>query len=538
MPAPSISEISTALLYPNNWWGGAVVTFSVAGAGSTWPGYTAAEEPSDPHYSTLNAQQAGRFAAAAAAWDAVAGISLVQTNDASQPGQIRVAFTDVDNFQTDNNVWGYAQSPPFQAGPGSTQAGDIWIDDGKAGSSFAATGYDYMATLHELGHALGLKHPFEDGATLPAAYDSHRYTVMSYTESTDDRYRTVEPTPTGIRTVVQGVFPSTPMVYDIVALQARYGADPTTAAGDNTYTWAPNTPMMQAIYDAGGVDTFDLSGHGRPSIINLTPGAYSSIDYYPAAQQAADWTAQYPWAASFLNQQFVQADTYTWSDNLGIAYTTVIENVVGGSGSDSITGNDVANNIGGRLGNDSIDGGAGDDYLRGDEGADRIVGGAGFDDINGNMGDDTGYGGLGPDWVVGGKDQDLLFGEDGDDIVYGNIGADTGDGGVGNDLIRGGQDNDSLTGGAGDDWISGDRGADTVSGGSGADIFHSFSGAGVDRVLDFSRAEGDRVQLDPGTTYAVSQSGADTLIDLGNGDQMILVGVSAASLTAGWIFVG
>jgi len=186
-------------------------------------------------------------------------------------------------------------------------------------------------------------------------------------------------------------------------------------------------------------------------------------------------------------------------------------------------------------GDDTISSGPGADYLRGDAGDDSISGGADFDDINGNQGNDTAHGNGGNDWMVGGKDNDLLFGEDGDDIVYGNLGNDTGDGGSGVDIVRGGQGDDSLTGGAGDDFISGDRGADTVSGGADADIFHSFSDAGIDRVIDFSRAEGDRVVLDPGTIYSVIQVEADTVINVDGGAQMILVGVQMSSLTGDWI---
>jgi hypothetical protein len=58
----------------------------------------------------------------------------------------------------------------------------------------------------------------------------------------------------------------------------------------------------------------------------------------------------------------------------------------------------------------------------------------------------------------------------------------------------------------------------------------------VDRVTDFSLADGDRVQLDPGTQYAVHQVGADTVIDMTGGGQMVLVGVSLSSLTGNWIF--
>jgi Ca2+-binding RTX toxin-like protein len=187
--------------------------------------------------------------------------------------------------------------------------------------------------------------------------------------------------------------------------------------------------------------------------------------------------------------------------------------------------------------NDTVTGGAnGANYLRGNGGDDVISGGGQFDDINGNAGNDTAHGNGDDDWVVGGKGDDMLFGDLGGDIVWGNLGADTLDGGDGADQIRGGQGDDVLNGGAGNDFISGDRGSDTVSGGAGADLFHTFSGAGVDRVLDFHLSEGDRVQLDPGTAFTVSPVGADTVIDMGNGDQMILVGVQMSTLTPGWIF--
>ena len=49
-------------------------------------------------------------------------------------------------------------------------------------------------------------------------------------------------------------------------------------------------------------------------------------------------------------------------------------------------------------------------------------------------------------------------------------------------------------------------------------------------------AEGDRVNLLPGTAYTLSQQGADTLIDMGGGHQMVLVGVTLSGLPNGWIF--
>jgi Ca2+-binding RTX toxin-like protein len=218
---------------------------------------------------------------------------------------------------------------------------------------------------------------------------------------------------------------------------------------------------------------------------------------------------------------------------------TTTDRLNGGDGDDLIFGSTGFDDISGGAGNDTINGVYWWDVdrenrLRGDGGDDQITGGASFDDINGNQGNDTVHGAKGDDWVVGGKDEDLLFGDDGSDMVVGNLGNDTLDGGEGGDVMRGGQGDDSLTGGAGNDWLSGDLGNDTLTGGAGADIFHTFGDAGIDRITDFNLAAGDRVILDRGTAYAVSQSDADTVIAM-TGGQMILVGVSMASLTGDWI---
>lgn len=218
----------------------------------------------------------------------------------------------------------------------------------------------------------------------------------------------------------------------------------------------------------------------------------------------------------------------------------------GGAGDDDLSGDIDADTLDGGAGADTIHGGTGDDlilssgggaYLRGDEGNDTIVGGDDvFEDLHGNAGDDSVSGGGADDWVVGGKDQDQLKGGAGADIVYGNLGHDTCYGDDGDDIVRGGQNDDVLYGGAGDDWLSGDRQNDTISGGAGADTFHTFGEAGVDRVLDFNAAEGDRVQLDPGTVYAVAQDWDDVVIRMEGGGQMFLIGVKLATLPEGWIF--
>ena len=248
------------------------------------------------------------------------------------------------------------------------------------------------------------------------------------------------------------------------------------------------------------------------------------------------------WRQSFSGQTVFEATGFSLPVTQFVTWATTDNNEAAKSailaGGDSIVGSAAADRMRAYAGNDTIDGGGGEDYLRGDEGNDSISGGGAFDDLNGNMGNDTVAGGLETDWVVGGKDNDLLFGDDGDDIVYGNLGSDTCNGGAGNDLVRGGQDDDVLNAGAGNDWLSGDRGADTLSGGAGADLFNTFGDAGIDRVLDFNMAEGDRIRVEGGATFSSAQVGADVIITLSGGAQMTLVGVQRSSLTGDWIFTG
>lgn len=249
-----------------------------------------------------------------------------------------------------------------------------------------------------------------------------------------------------------------------------------------------------------------------------------------------------PWVAGSQTQQAFET-LFTGNDQIGGSQTNDL--IRGYGGDDVLYGGGGSDSLFGGAGNDVISAKdpigavistyAGPTYLRGEAGDDFIIGGALFDDIHGNMGNDTARGGDGGDWVVGGQGNDLLYGDAGDDIVYGNLGNDTAYGGEGADTVRGGQADDLLYGGAGDDWLAGDRGDDTIWGGTGADTFYIFGEAGLDRVMDFNRAEGDRVLIDRGTAYSTAQVGADTVISISGGAQMVLVGVSQASLEPGWI---
>ena len=550
MPVPSADQIFAALWHPNSKWVTPTITFSIPVIGSSWPGYNSEAYQSTADYGVLNAVQAGNFRLATDAWARLIAVPVMETSDLANPGEIRVAFSTIST----GAVGQYA--PPVNQELHPTW-GDIWLDRNTFGNTTLSpndnspSGFGsaaYFVLLHELGHTLGLKHPHEGDATLPLPWANARYSLIAYDGLHDSTIFSFSQGATQILRDFYFVKIATPMVFDVLAIQRLYGSN-TTDVRDTIYSWSGTKNYLDTIYDAGGVDSIDLTEHTRSSIVDLTPGAYSSIDYWPIEQQKAHWLSVLPSAAHLISLSFddpqAKTYTYTWHDNLGIAYGTIIENVSGGSGDDTITGNEANNRLSGNdgadrifggMGNDTLTGGEGQSYLRGDEGNDSISGGDQFDDINGNMGNDTVNGGAGDDYAVGGKDNDSLTGDAGVDIVWGNLGDDTCSGGDGADQVRGGQGNDSVAGGAGDDFVSGDRGDDTITGGLGADLFHTSQDAGVDRVLDFSLAEGDRVFLDLGTTYTTSQVGADTIIDMGSGNQMILVGVQLSTLTPGWIF--
>jgi Ca2+-binding RTX toxin-like protein len=318
------------------------------------------------------------------------------------------------------------------------------------------------------------------------------------------------------------------------------------------------TPNVFSETYAGGNFTFYGSGFtydanfiptgGIVTGFHQTFGALTIYDVSGMSIPVANWEG---WALTDNTAAAVETvlfgdDTFIGSDAADTAAAfSGSDSLSGGAGDDVLDGGpgfiggpDAGNNtISGGAGDDTLGASSGTNYLRGDDGDDYVQGGSGFDDINGNKGEDSIDGGSGgADWLVGGQGGDLIVSHHSDDILYGNLGNDSLSGGDGNEILRGGKDDDLILAGDGNDWISGDRGADTETGGAGADTFHSSSGAGLDRVLDFHASEGDRVMLDPGTHYTVAQVGADTVIDMGNGDEMVLVGVQLNTLPGGWIF--
>src|SRR6516162_5208715 len=98
--------------------------------------------------------------------------------------------------------------------------------------------YVYVSILHEIGHALGLKHGQEnDGkhGVLPAGHDSGEWSVMDYHSYLGSGLTYTNAAGSGNQTY---------MIDDIAALQNLYGANYSTNAGNTTYSWSPTTGEM------------------------------------------------------------------------------------------------------------------------------------------------------------------------------------------------------------------------------------------------------------------------------------------------------
>ncbi|MBV8687012.1 MAG: M10 family metallopeptidase [Alphaproteobacteria bacterium] len=311
-------------------------------------------------------------------WDDLVAVRFVEKNGAG---------ADIVYMNTSTGPAQAAAYTPFYNGTHGRFAkiqGDVYVNQ-QQGDNFDLKpgGYGETTLVHETGHALGLEHPgdynFAVGGVITYAHDasyfqdSYQYSIMSY-------FNAGNTGATGFVNWATGGYyqtPQTPMIHDIAAVQAMYGADLTTRTGDTTYGFNSNAqrdvfdfttnknPFL-TIYDAGGHDTLDLSGFSRSSVLDLREGHFSTGwgQEVNAAQLNALYGLNLPqafWDALFDGRT---ANPGFLTDNIGIAFGTVIEDGKTGVGNDTLIGNDVGNRL---------DGGAGNDKYTGNGGADVFV---------------------------------------------------------------------------------------------------------------------------------------------------------------------
>lgn len=410
-----------------------------------------------------------------------------------------------------NTTTGPAQAWAYYPGQGYKFQGDVWTADPTVNWTnqwLDYSGYGRTTLIHEIGHTLGLSHPGDynfgddgpDPDTLPDpityegdafyAQDTKQYTIMSYFTDQKSGAQAID--------VNLGLLnnPQTPLLHDILTIQSKYGADPTTRAGDTVYFANSNAgnavydlnsnpfPYL-SVYDAGGNDTFDFSTANSGVFIDLRPGSFSSATAgYQTLAQAnaateafnavtdetqgdfalwsaagyAGWVAQVQsiGANRVLSDTGVAGITATSHRNVSIAYNTIIENAIGGSARDYLVGNDVANKLSGNAGNDVLSGLGGNDTLDGGLGSDAVSYTGASAAVNVSLA------APGPHVTVEGSDTFIS--------IEGLIGSDFGD---------------ILTGDGGANLLNGGAGNDTLTGGAGNDMFEFSNIGGADKIIDF-----------------------------------------------------
>ncbi len=333
------------------------VQYSFAASVPSYVGSYSETRTATATFASLDAATKTQTREALAAWSAVANIDFVEVADSTSVGMRFFSLSDPTL-----GAAGFAVGAGTGSRIGTGINGDVWVN-----RAITNPGYTPIMLMHEIGHTMGFKHPHENPA-LPDAKDSLQTTVMSYDqEYFYDLKVTVSGSnfqPEYVR--LEDTGHAHLGIFDVAAAQALYGVRTNSLA--NTYRFE-TTPFTKMLYDGGGADVIDLSNQLYGSVLNLTPGTFSSIGKQSLAQAIAREIAELPAATQ---ADYGQASLYKWfsdragyiylgENNLSIAYGTIIESVIGSAHNDVIIGNSVDNIIRGGGGNDTLAGGDGTD---------------------------------------------------------------------------------------------------------------------------------------------------------------------------------
>ncbi len=244
MPATwTNTQIVDNLLRVGVKWSGGTISYGFPVTAPSWSFSTG----EGPGFSPLSTAQKDAARLAIRLWDDLIAPDFVET--ASSP-QIE--------FQNTTTGIGYAHAYY----PGSSAAsGSVWFNptyNSSWGTNDLVTPktgqWGSLAYIHELGHALGLPHPgnYNGGSPTYAnnalyAQDSIMYSVMSYFDGSN----------TGADWIAsngQKYYPQTPMLHDVLAIQALYGAEMSTRSGDTRYGFSATA----------GVSLFDFTQNAHP----------------------------------------------------------------------------------------------------------------------------------------------------------------------------------------------------------------------------------------------------------------------------------
>jgi Ca2+-binding RTX toxin-like protein len=283
-------------------------------------------------------------------WTSVTQLSVKVTTSFEKADLVEKVVTQKAWGDSSNGITYADHETPDDAWWDGNAVGRFWIklvdpSDLKAGS------FSYETLLHELGHSLGLAHPHDDGGGssiyADKTYDHITYTIMSYNDNyafRADGSIKLKSGELGPHTQTYG-FRIDPAAFDIEAIQAIYGVKQ-SHTGNNVYTLSDKNGYWTTPWDTGGTDTIRYDGDRR-AVIDLRPASLKE-----GASDAGG-------GISYVSGVYAGI---TMASNRTVR-TAVIENAIGGDGSDTITGNAANNRITGNGGNDKINGGAGRDTV-------------------------------------------------------------------------------------------------------------------------------------------------------------------------------
>ena len=494
----SSTQVSLTYSFP-----GSLSYWSTSSYGPTW-GF---REPWNS-IAPLTIQQQVAALSALNSWSNVANILFTQTVDTwATVGEIRFAWTRGGGIQS-------AQAQAYYPSTNAS-AGDIWLSSYQADQhNFIAGSYWYLTLIHELGHALGLKHSFQaiglNRNVLPSAEDGYLYSVMSYSAFS------------GVSGSSVSFNPTTPMLYDIAAIQYLYGVNNSFQTGNDTYIFSQGQDYFQTIWDAGGVDTIVWNATTESARIDLRSGHFSDLGN----------------SLTFLrsNGSFLTTSSLT----VAIAFGVTIENATGGFANDILIGNDVSNVLNGRAGSDTLIGGQGNDIYVVDVAEDVVTENAseGTDSVRvAFMGSGTYVLSANVENASVTADSTItvnLTGNQLDNVLTGNAAANILIGGLGNDILDGGAGNDTLDGGAGTDRLKGGAGDDTYLVNMMTDVVNeTITGSSGNDTVRLELVTGGNFMLPVGVENVVIVNATFGVNVTGNSLDNNLVGNAAANILVG-----